>query len=46
MIREPRSEGLVSPLVTIGLSALLVAGRTYVPVPNEIGQQPLEFEYP
>jgi hypothetical protein len=30
----------------MGFSTLLVAGRTYVPRANEIGQQPLEFEYP
>ena len=46
MIREPKSEGCVWPLVSIGLSTLLVAGRTYVPRANVIGQQPLEFEYP
>ena len=46
MIREPKSDGCVWLPVSIGLSVLLVAGRTYVPRANEIGQQLLEFEYP
>ena len=46
MTREPKSEGCVWLPVSIGLSELLVAGRTYVPRANGIGQQQLEFEYP
>ena len=46
-IRAPKREGLVWPSVSIGSSALEVAGRTYTSRrPNWIGQQALEFEYP
>ncbi len=44
--REPNSEGCVWSPVSIGASTLLVAGRTYMPRANVIGQQLLEFEYP
>ena len=46
MIREPKSEGFVWLPVSIGLSELFVAGRTYVPDANGVGQQLPEFEYP